>query len=218
MQDANKYHLAKRDLFLLQSAKEKMLETKAASNDPEIIKNCEEYLEKLDGGIQETLDIIDGYQTEGIYLSSSTYDDMNVYLYQKNENLDMEIHPQMEAKVSEVRSDLMQQIEKNLYKSIDKRDIDITENLKTVYEADVFSQLELLTNGVEIPKIDLRTPLMDFGFNHAENKEKIDLFPKLRIEKIGDEYVFCEPLEEAKEKLSVSLEKVSAQLTKGFER
>ena len=50
------------------------------------------------------------------------------------------------------------------------------------------------------------------------NSEKIDLFPKLRIEKIGDEYVFCEPLEDAKEKLSLSLEKVSAQVTKGFER
>jgi len=59
---------------------------------------------------------------------------------------------------------------------------------------------------------------MDLGFNHVENKEKLDLFPKLRIEKIGDEYVFCEPLAEAKEKLSLSLEKVSAQVTKGFER
>jgi len=46
---------------------------------------------------------------------------------------------------------------------------------------------------------------MDLGFNHVENKEKIDLFPKLRIEKIGDEYVFCEPLEDMREKLSVSL-------------
>jgi len=71
---------------------------------------------------------------------------------------------------------------------------------------------------VEIPKIDLRTPLMDLGLNIEGNSEKIDLFPKLRIEKIGDEYIFCEPLEDMREKLSLSLEKISAQVTKGFER
>lgn len=216
MRKVTNYHVAKRDLFLLQSTKEKMLETKAAATDPEVIKNCDEYLEKLDGGIDKVTKQVVEYKKSLGNMSSTTYDDIGKYMTQKNELGNMEIQPQLEAKTSEVRNDLMQQIEKNLYKSIDKRDIEITEHLKTVYEADVYSQLESLTQGAEMQKLDLRTPLMDLGFNTEKNNEKIELFPKLRIEKIGDDYVFCEPIEAVKG--NISLEKISAQVTKGMER
>ena len=137
----NAYHIAKRDVFLFQAEKDRVLQVMKQTSDQELQATCQSYLDELDARIEEYKDILKKYKSTIGELPSQTYDDMNIYLAKKNSQnvaMESENQPNLESKVADVREDLIRQIEEEMKKPPEYRNIEITNNIQKVYEIDKF--------------------------------------------------------------------------------
>ena len=139
IQAKNEYQIAKRDMFLMQSAKDNILNLQNVSTDATVQQNCQAYLDILNRDIQEQQALLEGCEADMGELPSQTYDDVNEYLAQKHSGT-TPIQTDMEGKIGEVRTDLMRQIQSSI--QTDKICIDPNDKIKIVYDANNYCTRE----------------------------------------------------------------------------
>ena len=126
----------KRDLFLQLAMKDELTKAMQQTNDASIIAKCEESMQKLKDGIEQSGEKLFKSMNEVGKLESSTYDDITIYLEKKNKSM-TGIDIEMEKKIAEVENDLLRQVNENIYKDPNDRSIEITEPILNVYEANL---------------------------------------------------------------------------------